>query len=368
LVAVTKITGAGAGLRSLQACLKVMQEMDRYPVPPDLVMSVRDAKAEDCKVNIAGDPKKLGPQVPRGFIQVVSRAGRQAAIGGGESGRLELADWIASRDNPLTARVAVNRIWHEMFGRGIVATTDNFGMVGERPTHPELLDYLATRFMADGWSVKKMIRRIALSRAYRQSSSYNAHNASVDPDNTLVWHMSQRRLEAEAIRDAVLMVSGQLDLHPPAESPVMAFKRSYDVGRKYGTFPEDYSVTQRYRSVYVPIVRDLIPEMFEVFDFPEPSETKGLRDVTTVPTQALFLMNSEFVMKEAKYAAEKTLTGKASDAERVRDAYLAALARPPDADEMKQTLAYLQSSAERFPAWSRLYQVLFASAEFRYRN
>jgi hypothetical protein len=190
----------------------------------------------------------------------------------------------------------------------------------------------------------------------------------VDPDNTLVWHMSQRRLEAEAIRDAILMVSGQLDLNPPAESPVMSYRRSYDVGRKYGTFPEDYSVTQRYRSVYVPIVRDLIPEMFEVFDFPEPSETKGLRDVTTVPTQALFLMNSKFVMKESKYAAEKTLTGKATDAERLRGAYVAALGRPPDADELKQSLAFLEASKEHFPAWSRLYQVLFASAEFRYRN
>jgi hypothetical protein len=355
------------------SALDVLGEMDKFPLPPNPVMAVRDsAEIAECEVNIHGDPQQLGPKVPRGFVQVAGKPGEKAEIGPGESGRLELAEWLARRDNPLTARVAVNRIWQNLFGRGLVATVDNFGAMGEKPSHPELLDYLAARFMDQGWSIKKIVREIALSRAYRLSSNYQAADANIDPDNVLLWRMNRRRLEVEAIRDSLLMISGQIDLQPPVESPVFSFRRAFDIGRERGTMPEDYSVKLRNRSVYVPVLRNFIPAMFEVFDFPEPSETKGRREVTTVPTQALFLMNSPFVIEQARHAAEKLLAaGPLSDRRRVERVYREALGRAPGAEELKRSLEFLESadpSGSKLKAWSRLYQALFTSAEFRYRS
>src|SRR5262249_31928668 len=160
----------------------ILEAIDEFPLPPDLVMAVREGpEIADCEVNIRGDAQQLGPKVPRGFVQVASKPGEKAQIGEKESGRLELAEWIARRDNPLTARVAVNRIWYHMFGRGIVATLDNFGNMGEKPSHPELLDYLAARFMDQGWSVKRIVREIALSRAYRLGTANEARDAKIDP-------------------------------------------------------------------------------------------------------------------------------------------------------------------------------------------
>jgi hypothetical protein len=358
----------------------ILAELDKFPLPPDLAMGVRDAEVGDCEVNIHGDPQQLGPKVPRGFIQVVSKPGEQVALPAKESGRRELAEWLVRRDNPLTARAAVNRIWEKLFGRGLVATVDNFGAMGEKPSHPELLDYLAARFMEQGWSIKKMIREIALSRAYRLSTADDARNREIDPDNILLWRMNRRRLEAEAIRDAVLTISGRIDFARPNASPVMTFKRGSDLGRERGSKPEDYALILRTRSVYVPVLRNYLPPMFEVFDFPEPSETKGHRDVTTVPTQALFFMNSAFVIEQSQYAAAKLLAGSwVGDAERVGRVYREVLGRGPKVDEMNRSLEFvkrpwdtektaLEPSTAQVTVWSRLYQTLFASAEFRYRS
>jgi hypothetical protein len=359
----------------------ILLELDQYPLPPDLMMSARENKEiADCEVNIRGDVQNLGPKVPRGFVQVASKAGEKAQIGPKESGRLELAEWIARRENPLTARVAVNRIWHHMFGRGIVPTLDNFGKMGEQPSNQPLLDYMAARFMDQGWSIKKMVREIALSRAYRMSTVQDARNAKIDPDNVLVWRMNRRRLEVEAIRDSLLAVSGQLDLNPPPASPVLHMSRGFDLGRGRNNAPDDYSVKMKYRSVYVPVMRNFIPPMFEVFDFPEPSETKGMREVTTVPTQALFLMNNTFVIDQSKHAAEKLLAaGALTDEARVTRVYREVLGRLPTADEVQKSLEFMKFSAAASDtgadpatagqtAWGRLYQALFASAEFRYRS
>jgi hypothetical protein len=359
------------------SALNVLAEMDKFPLPASPVMAVRDsAGIIDCEVNIHGDAQQLGPKVPRGFVQVAGKPGEMPGIGPLESGRLELAEWLARRDNPLTARVAVNRIWQNLFGRGLVATVDNFGAMGEKPSHPELLDYLASRFMDQGWSIKKIIREIALSRAYRLSANYQAEDATIDPDNVFLWRMNRRRLEVEAIRDSLLMISGQIDLHPPVESPVFGFRRAFDIGRERGTMPEDYAVTLRNRSVYVPVLRNFIPGMFEVFDFPEPSETKGRREVTTVPTQALFLMNSPFVIEQARHAADNLLAaGPLSDRRKVARVYRETLGREPGAEELKRSLEFLEaqgvsgeSSESQHKAWSHLYQALFTSAEFRYRS
>ena len=329
-----------------QASARILLELDRFPLPPDLVMAVREGNAADCEVHVRGDVQTLGPAVPRGVVQVASKPGEKVEIGKSESGRLQLAEWLARRDHPLTARVAVNRIWQHLFGRGLVATVDNFGNMGEKPSNQELLDYLAVRFMDQGWSVKKIIREIALSHAYRLSTAYSARNAKADPDNLLLWRMNRRRLEVEAIRDSLLMVSGRIDLHRPADSPVLRFKRGIDIGRGRGSVPEDYAVKSYTRSVYVPVVRNYIPSMFEVFDFPEPSETKGRREVTTVPTQALFLMNSAFVLEQSKSAAERLLAaGASSDEERVARAYRETLGRAPNAAELKWSLEFVKGPA-----------------------
>ncbi len=364
-----------------QASGRILSDLDRFPLPPDRVMAAREGGAPaDCEVHIRGDVQDLGPKVPRGFVQVVGLPGAKPGIGASESGRLQLAEWLAGAQNPLTARVMANRIWHQLFGRGLVATLDNFGAMGEKPSHQELLDYLATRFVDHGWSVKKTIREIVLSRGYRMGASHQARNHRLDPDNRWFWRMNRRRLEVESIRDALLAVSGRLDLTRPEASPVLSYRRGFDIGRGQGTMPEDYSVKMRQRSVYVPVLRNFLPAMYETFDFPEPSETKGRREVTTVPTQALFLMNSPFVLEQARYAAEKMLAaGLPGEAQRVTRAYREVLGRPPTADEIRRSLEYVKATREaesaagespgpELAAWARLYQALFASAEFRYRS
>ena len=371
----------GASTRPSILTTPILAALDKFPLPPELIMAAREgAEVGDCAVNIRGDVQQLGPKIPRGFVQVVSKPGGEVAIPPKESGRLELAQWLTRRDNPLTARVAVNRIWQKLFGRGLLATVDNFGAMGEKPSHPELLDYLATRFMDQGWSVKKMIREITLSRTYRLGTADQAQDREIDPDNILLWRMNRRRLEAEAIRDALLMISGRIDLQRPNASPVMSFRRGSDIGRERGSTPEDFAIKLRSRSVYLPVVRNYVPAMFEAFDFPEPSETKGRREVTTVPTQALFFMNSGFVIEQSKYAAQKLLASELkSETARVARVYREAFGRAPSADEMKRSLEFvkaplvteksvLEPSTVETMVWGRLYQALFASAEFRYRN
>jgi hypothetical protein len=385
---------------------EILRKLDQFPLPNDLAMGVREGDVADTEVLIKGEIKDAGPTVPRGFPEVMSKAGDATAIPAGHSGRLELADWLARRDNPTTARVAVNRIWEHLFGEGIVGSVDNFGAMGEKPVNQALLDYLAVRFMDQGWSTKKMIREIVMSRAYRLSTATLARNEKADPDNKLLWRANRRRLEVEAIRDSLLMVAGRLDFTPPTASPVMDYPRAAPVVRRAGRgMNEDYAVTMTSRSVYVPVLRNMLPEMFETFDFPEPSETKGVRDVTTVPTQALFLMNSRFVIEQARSAASKLLADSdASPEQLVTRAYLQVLNRAPSAAEVTRALAFVHTAKEEAPAvdpaavpdpkgrrrpparrvpgepaplpqvtpevsaWDHLYQALFASAEFRYRG
>jgi hypothetical protein len=333
----------------------------------------------------------------------MSKPGDSARIPSDHSGRLELAEWLTRRDNPTTARVAVNRIWEHLFGRGIVGSVDNFGAMGEKPANQPLLDYLAVRFMDQDWSTKKLIRELVLSRAYRLSATPVERNEKADPDNNLLWRANRRRLEVESIRDSLLMIAGQLDLNPPSASPVQSYPRAQPVARRRNNGVEDYAATEHYRSVYVPVVRNMLPEMFELFDFPEPSETKGVRDVTTVPTQALFLLNGRFVIEQSRAAAAKLLASPSPTPEaRVTQAYREVLGRAPTPAELTRALIFVHSAQEeatpsstvpttsllgrrqarRQPvqeaplpdispetsAWEHLYQALFASAEFRYRG
>jgi hypothetical protein len=313
---------------------------------------------------------KTGETVARGFVQVLGNAG--VKIPRGTSGRKELADWVASDKNPLTARVYVNRVWLHLFGKGIVSTPDNFGTTGQKPTHPELLDYLAATFTKQGWSTKKLVRQLVLSHTYRLGSDASAANAATDPDNVYLWRMSKRRLDAEQIRDAMLAVSGELDARPADGSPVSKLAGTTQfLGRFGGGLTESSK-----RSVYQPIVRDNVPESLELFDFAEPTLVTGARDDTSVPAQGLYLLNNPKVMQWADAAAGK-LKKLDSDTERIQAAFKMTLSRPATRKEEAAAADFLAkfkraesrtkktAEAERM-AWAALVQALFATAEFRY--
>jgi hypothetical protein len=318
--------------------------------------------------------KDKGTEVPRGVLTVLKTP--QGNVSPHHSGRLELAHWIASKDNPLTARVMVNRVWQHLFGQAIVPSSDNFGALGDEPTHPDLLDVLAIKFMNDDkWSVKKLIRSIVLSRVYQQSSEHNAENYAIDPSNKFLWRMERRRLDAEEIRDAMLAASGELNLERPEGSPILELPNAQIKG---GKGLQDVKKPTNIRSVYLTVLRGNVPEMLQVFDAADPSLIMGKRDVTTVATQALFLMNNAFVMKQAEQLARRVLAQKGSGpAAQVDLAYRLTLGRLPTERERSDITRYLADyrkslEADAFKgnaqlaAWTSFCQTLFASGEFRY--
>jgi hypothetical protein len=324
---------------------------------------------------VRGEVTERGPVVPRGFVTVL-KSDHDPKINETTSGRLELAQWMASKDNPLTARVMVNRIWQHLFGNGIVETTDNFGELGEKPTHPELLDRLAIDFINNGWSVKQAIRSIMLSRAYQLGSEHNEKNYQIDPSNQYLWRANRRRLDAEAIRDATLAVSGELDLKRPEGSVALQLGGG-EIGRGLSLKPLER--VGKVRSIYLPMIRGVMPEMLTVFDAADPSLLVAQREVTTVATQALFMMNSPFVMEQADKLAERLHAQKdLDDAARIDLAYRLALSRGATtaeqsrvADYLKQYRDALKDNAKKgtdteLAAWSSFCQTLLASAEFRY--
>ncbi len=280
-------------------------------------------------------------------------------------------------DRFLTEQVAGDLLeFSNQLGQGIVRTVNNFGANGDRPSHPELLDYLASKLRTDGWSVKSLIRAIVASRTYRQTSVPNTVATNADPENRLLWRMNPRRLEAEAICDAVLAVSGTLDL-APGEKSIVTKVGDGDIGRNLKT--EQFATHDNKRSVYLPIVRGVVPEMLQIFDFPEPSIIADSRDVTTVPTQALFMMNSPFVMEQSRKFADRLLTERVTDADRIQYGYQLALGRQASNDEVARSLAFIGQASKtaateneqkqqpsKQKAWAGFCQVLLASAEFRY--
>jgi hypothetical protein len=355
---------AEENVKKMEAELKKLQEAG--PKRP-MFMSVKEENPADTQVHVRGSVQNLGAKVPRGFLQVASY-GTAAKIPEKESGRRELGDWLASQENPLTARVFVNRAWTWLFGTGLVRSADNFGTTGDAPTHPELLDHLAVKFMAEGWSVKKLVRELALSRAYQQASAI-PHSAfriphSEDPENKLLWRANRRKLDAESIRDTVLLVSGQLDRGHGG--PVLKPGTAADYGYKH---------TDTRRSVYSPVLRNSLPELFEAFDFADPSLVVGKRSDSTVAPQALFMMNHPWVMEQSHSAAQKLLAEKLTDDRaRIARAYRLVLGRTPTDGEVTLALKFLPAesaaseSAKRAEAWGRFYQALFASVDFRYLN
>ncbi|HCN29198.1 MAG TPA: hypothetical protein DIT64_10715 [Verrucomicrobiales bacterium] len=349
--------------------------------PRALAMGVLDReRPANTPLLVRGDIKQPSDIVPRGLVEVLCEKGEPLSIGEG-SGRLDLAYWIASKDNPLTARVMANRVWLKLMGQGIVPTPDNFGIMGLAPTHPELLDYLAVTFMEKDWSVKQLVREILMSRAYQLGSGHHAENYAKDPDNTWRWRMTPRRLEAEAIRDAMLAVSGELNLYPVDGSAVARAGEGREglinLAREVASKPFNY------RSIYLPIVRDQIPEFLNVFDFPDASLVSGERDSTNVPGQSLFLMNNPQVLALADAFARRIAEYEGDGPQRLAYAYELVFARPPTEAEMTAIKRFWQEfprqaaggkntaqaqEQARKAALSAFCQGLFASAEFRYIN
>ena len=347
----------------------------------------------DSPLFARGEPDKPGEKVPRGFVSALS-TGAAPAIPAKTSGRRELAEWIVAPENPLTARVMANRVWHWLFGRGIVESVDNFGTSGQPPTNAALLDHLALGLRDGGWSVKKLIREIVLSRTYQLGSAFDEKSFAADPENTLAWRMSKRRLDAECIRDAILATSQQLQLQPPVGSPV-ALAGDGPVSRpRRGGSDVAINAATNVRSVYLPIIRDLLPDALDAFDFAEPSLVTGARETTNVPSQALFLLNSEFVATQARLLGQRVVASypggpnggaSANLDERVTYAYWLVFSRPPDAVERTAAMTFfgkfpaawskgdksapgLRNAAAATAAWTSFCRALFASAEFRYLN
>jgi cytochrome c553 len=351
---------------------------------PFLVMAPKEGKTADLRVHLRGNRFNLGPIAPRRFLQILA-GDNQPPLPATQSGRLELARWIASPTNPLTARVMVNRIWQGHFGTGLVATSDNFGMRGEPPSHPELLDWLAARFIESGWSVKAMHRLILLSSTYQMAGTPNARALQVDPNDRLLWRMPRRRLEAEEVRDAVLAVSGRLERKiGGGELMDVVVKTAEAIDAKRGFFvPRVKSDHECYhtnrRSLYLPVIRNALPEVLALFDAADPNGVTAVRNDTTVPSQALYMLNNPLVREQALHLAKAVLAeAGARDQDRLHSAYARALGRPPSAEEVTEAIGFLQaytakaraggrSEADgRLGAWQSYCQMLFCSNEFLY--
>jgi len=315
---------------------------------------IADAKPADLKVMVRGNPANLGEQAPRRFLKVLSPGEPEPFSKG--SGRLELANAIASPENPLTARVVVNRIWQHHFGRGLVGTPDNFGKLGEPPTHPELLDYLTIRFIEQGWSLKSMHREIMLSATYQLSSQRNDSNMQIDADNRYLWRMNRQRLDIEAWRDALLAVSGRLN--PMLDGPSTNLAEA----------------SNNRRTIYGFISRHELDNMLRLFDFPDANITASTRAETTVPQQQLFVLNSPFMLEQSKSFASRILKeGGQGIEEQVRYAYLVAFGRAPSEREIAIASQYLkipndseEKESDKLNRWERYAQALLASNEFMY--
>ena len=297
--------GAGPSDDRVAAFLERYEQVESRIPEPTLALAIADGTARDEPVHIRGSSKTLGEVVPRRFLEAIAGAEQPAPAAG--SGRLELARRLVDPANPLTARVLVNRVWKHHFGEGIVKTPDDFGVMGQPPTHPELLDYLATRFVAGGWSIKGLHRLMMLSSTYRMQSRPDPGSEAerIDPANVLLHRMNVRRLEAEAIRDAMLAVSGRLDrtLFGPSVLPHLTpFMDGRGRPGKSGPLDGDGR-----RSLYLNVRRNFLTPMFLAFDFPVPFSTMGRRNVSNVPAQALTLMNDPFVVQQARLWADRVL-------------------------------------------------------------
>ncbi len=382
------------------AAAKAKHKQLSETLPYELAYAVRDAKPANARLHVRGDPTRLGEEIPRRFPQILG--GQTLPKDSTTSGRLDLANWIADSTNPLTARVMVNRIWQQHFGRGLVTTPNDFGTRGQAPTHPELLDFLAKKFIESGWSVKAMHKLILTSRTWQLASGAEvaadnaapvekrsgfaaffssskskvspaelfAKNAVKDPTNSLWWHAERRRLDAESIRDTLLYVSGDLDETAGGAHP---FPPVHTWGfTQHNQFFANYE--NRQRTVYQMQQRLRKHAFLALFDGADPNSSTATREPSTTPLQSLFMMNDKFAHEQAAKFATRVQQGETDEARQIGRAFLALYARPPQADEVRMATDYLarfreKLTAKKLPAdqaWASLSRALLGANEFLY--
>lgn len=340
---------------------------------PDVpkAMAVGEGKPTSLKVHLRGNYLTLGEECPRGFPSVITDP-KQPPVPVNHSGRLEFAQWMTDSRNPLTARVFVNRVWRWKFGRGIVSTVDNFGTLGDLPTHPELLDWLATTFVRqDGWSLKKFQKRLMLTNTYMMSGTYSQKAAAVDPDNHYLWRFPRQRLEAEAIRDSILFVAGTLD-RTMGGTTMKLKPRSYVTSTESS---DSVKYDSPRRAVYLPVIRSATYDVYTAFDFGDPTVMNGDRSSTTVAPQALFMLNSSVILAATKAKAASLLKQSAwTDSQKVEHLYLDCYGRSATTAEVSRALAFLnrfqaayaKAKEPRLSAWQSLCKAVIAANEFIY--
>ena len=348
-------------------------QLERELGPSAIAIVACDTAPKDIPIQQRGEASQPGEVAPRGFLTCIDalESHRTTLVG---SGRTELAEWVASPRNPLTARVFVNRIWLHYFGHGLVGTPDNFGEMGERPTQPELLDFLASRFVESGWSVKALHRLIALSATYRQGNQTTVEALQQDPENRLLHHMPLRRLDAECLRDAMLVAAGNLNAStygPSVKLHLTPYMDGQDLPKSSGPLDGD-----RRRSIYLEVRRNHLTPLLAVFNFPRPLNATGQRIQAIVPAQAISLMNNAFVVHQAEVWGTRELAAPGEPTEKVRRMFEAALGRPPDDFELRESLAFLAAQraaraaadSVELPeaaAWADLAHALFVLPEFQ---
>ena len=361
----------------LASLRKEQERLRRAGLPPDLpcAYAVSEGPPQDTAVQRGGDPDRSGAVVPRGVPRLGFLSGASPpAVAAGASGRLELAEWITRADHPLTARVIANRVWQHHFGRGIVSTPSNFGIRGEQPTHPELLDWLAARLVASGWSIKDLHRQILLSRAYQLSSESHEQSATIDPGNRLLWRFDRRRLDAESIRDAMLAVSGELDNRRPLAHPFPAIEDWH--WTQHSAFKAVYPSAQR--SVFLMTQRLVKHPFLAIFDGPDTNTSTDVRPRSTVPLQALYLMNNPFVQEQSAALARRLLRETCDIPRRLERGWELAWGRPPLPTEKARGSRYVADYAaaarasgisndrQELEAWTSLARILLTANEFLY--
>jgi cytochrome c553 len=334
----------------------------------EVAYALQEGEAHDVEIQQGGDPRSRGQSVRRGFLRILG--GQKLSDSASGSGRRELANWLTDSANPLTARVIVNRIWHWHFGRGLVATTSDFGIRGTPPTHPELLDFLASWFVENGWSIKKLHRLIMTSQTYQLASSDVPSNSKADPENLLLWRANRQRLDAEQIRDSILTFSGDLDLTPGGRHP-FDHRLTYFF-RQHEPFVGDFPTNRR--SVYMMQQRIRKDDYLDLFDGPDGNIPASQRRSTTTTLQALFLMNSDFLHEQAELTAKRIVSTSDFDAERLGRAYRTIFGRSPENSELDYGSAYLQKLRDQLSgdlevrqtnrAWASLLRSMMSSNEF----
>ena len=359
-------------LEELRPMVAEYRRLEEEVPVPRRAPGILEESAPDQPLLVRGNHKNPGERVPRGFLEAFEKVPYDdpGAV------RLRLANDVANPDNPLTSRVMVNRVWYYLFGRGIVSTVDNFGKVGKKPAHPELLDFLASRFVRRGWSIKDLVRFLVKTKAYQMDSRSSELAAKADPDNELLQHMPIRRLEAESIRDSVLAVSGQIDLS--MYGPSIKTFYAHDSGKAKGDQDKGPLDGDRRRSIYLEIRRNVTNPFLEVFDAPKPASTRGQRDVTNVPAQSLTLLNDPFVIEQAAKWAEALLADPAlANGKRLEHMFLKALGRKPSPMEVDKSQTFLASLAQEhgvaanqlesdLNVWRDFAQAMFNFKEFIY--